>query len=117
MKRLLCVILPFATLACGYWGYSALKPKPVSQAPIKQADVKTDSKETVQQALRDASLIDLIKNARVATRKGDEVTRTAMVAGLRKEPARAKILIQREKTKTKDETDVAILTRIEGELP
>jgi len=74
-------------------------------------------KPKIEEGLRDAPLLDLIKNARVATRKGDQVTRTAMVAGLKKEPERAKSLIQREIAKTKDPTDQEILTKIGSEIP
>jgi len=116
MKTLLWGVMATGCLACGYLTYSALKQKEPLPTAQTCPEVKPDAKVTVEQALRDASLLDLIKNARVATRKGDDVTRTAMLAGLRKELSRAKLLIQREKAKSKDETDVAILTRIEGEL-
>ena len=68
-------------------------------------------------ALRDASLLDLIRNARVAARKGDSITHDAMVSGLKREPSRAKSLIHSEISKSNDTADVSILNRMITELP
>jgi hypothetical protein len=95
----------------------AFRPTPVL-IPVPPAQSQENaSKPKPEEALRDASILDLIRNARVATRKGDEVTRTAMVTALRKEPTRARNLIHREISKTTDSTDLSILNRIALELP
>jgi hypothetical protein len=71
----------------------------------------------LQEALRDASLLDLIRNARVAARKGDSVTHYAMVSGLKREPQRARTLIKGEINRSNDSADISILNRMIQELP
>jgi len=78
---------------------------------------ETVTKQGLQGALRDASLLDLIRNARVAARKGDAVTYGAMVSGLRRESSRARTLIHSEISQSKDTTDISILNRMITELP
>lgn len=91
---------------------------PRSSPPvIPQASPEVLARFKLQGALRDASLSDLIQNARVAARKGDDKTHRAMVSGLKREPQRARTLIQGEIAKATDTTDLSILNRMITELP
>jgi hypothetical protein len=63
-------------------------------------------------ALHDSTLLGMIQNAKVAQEKGNTATRDAMVKGLKKEPQRAKELIQKEISRTKTSSASAALVRI-----
>jgi hypothetical protein len=89
-------------------------PEPL---PVAGPSPEASARLKLQGALRDASLLDLIRNARVATRKGDSVTREAMLTGLKREPQRARDLIKTEISKSNDSADVAILNRMMQEMP
>ena len=94
---------------------SSRRPPDLPQAQAPSEEVAARLK--LQGALRDASLLDLIRNARVATRKGDSVTREAMLTGLKREPSRSRALIESEISKSNDTADTAILNRMMQELP
>jgi uncharacterized protein HemY len=67
-------------------GTKTVTPKPKSQV---EADLQG-------KALHDATLLNLIQNAKVAQQRGDVQTRDAMLAGLKKQPERSKVLLQKE---------------------
>ena len=92
------------------------KADPASPESSAQASTN-ETRERLQEAMKDASLLGLIQNARVASHKGDEVTRRAMVSALKKNPERARDLIGRQLSKSPDSKDVAILNRLLSELP
>jgi hypothetical protein len=79
--------------------------------------VKNVDRTTQGTALHDASLLGLIRSARVASARGDAATRGAMLAGLRKEPARAKQLIEQQITKSTDYSETESLRGLLAELP
>jgi hypothetical protein len=60
--------------------------------PREEAPATTQ--DPVATALQDAALLDLIQNAKVATLKGDQVTREAMLTGLRRNPRRAREVVE-----------------------
>lgn len=60
-------------------------------------------------ALHDATLSNLIENARMAQERGDLTTRDAMVAGLKKSPERSIELISKRISTTSDRSAAAAL--------
>jgi hypothetical protein len=79
------------------------KPKSLQQEPPTPADepeiqnprpAVEPEKQGV--ALHDATLLGLIQNAKVAQQRGDMTTRDAMLAGLKKQPERSRLLLSRE---------------------
>jgi Flp pilus assembly protein TadD len=114
-KGILAVAVPGLLLGAAAIGLFLRKPPEPPRNPEPSSEVSARLK--LQGALRDASLLDLIRNARVAARKGDSVTHDAMVTGLRREPQRARTLIKSEMSKSNDSADIAILNRMIEELP
>lgn len=93
--------------------FSSLSAAPPAPQPSKE----TLARWRLQNALRDASIKELIQTARVAARKGDDRTHRAIVIGLRREPDRARVLLSNEISRTTDSNDLLILNRMISELP
>lgn len=93
--------------------FSSRPTTPVAPHPSKE----TLARWKLQNALREASVKELIQHARVAARKGDDQTHRALVAGLKREPDRARALLANEIAKTTDSNDLTILNRMISELP
>lgn len=69
-----------------------------------------------EKALQDAALRDLVQNAKVATLKGDHVTRDAMLTGLRRNARRARELVATTLAKSTDDRDRDVLAGLLKEL-
>jgi hypothetical protein len=81
----------------------APKPKPPPEeppAPAHEPEIQHPraavEPEKQGVALHDATLLGLIQNAKVAQQRGDVTTRDAMLAGLKKQPERSRLLLSKE---------------------
>jgi hypothetical protein len=72
---------------------------------------------TQGRAMHDATLRNLIQSAKVAAQRKDEVTRKAMLDGLRKDAARSKALLEAEAARSTDAAEAAALRGLLEELP
>ena len=89
------------------WSPSSPESRPPSPPPV------TDEAKAKQgSALHDATLRELIVNARLASQRGDDATRDAMLSGLKKEPRRARELLRAEIARTSDPGDADHLNRL-----
>jgi hypothetical protein len=90
----------------------AAQSVPRERVVAKPTDVKTQGA-----ILHDVTLLGMIQNAKVASIQGDAVTRKAMLDGLKKEPTRARELIQKKITSALSEEETVALTGLLKELP
>lgn len=100
--------------------------RPRSQAEIRETSksiphalpvAKPTDAKTQGVLLHDVTLLGLIQNAKVASIQGDAVTRKAMLDGLKKEPNRARELIQMRISSARSEEETAALAGLLKELP
>ncbi len=109
-------ILPRAWRSSGSGSREAAPSPVLSPGAAARAAVTAVNPASQGRALHDASLLGLIRNARVASRKKDEVTRSAMLNGLKKDAVRSKQLIEQEVTRAADAGDAEALRGLLAEL-
>lgn len=105
-------IAPSAAPRKGKAGTAAEPDVPVAATPPRRVDAATQGR-----AMRDATLKNLIQNAKVAARRKDGVTREAMLAGLKKDADRSKTLLEAEVARSTDPAEAEVLREMLEELP